>query len=344
MALVKQAARSSAELHRPIFVVGSPRSGTTLVQCILSASPCTFSLPETHFFSIIRPSLGLAIEDRIQPDQLERIRALLQQEAHLTFDDTTWAVPRGLWERGDVSMKQLFVWLIDAHRPADDTRRQLRAVEKTPLHVLHAEQISEAFPTAKLVNVVRHPADVVSSWMAAPFATSRAVLGYAQAWVQAIESAESYAKLHSDRIRTIQHERLVKEPERSVREVCEFLDLPYDNRMLLEFGQEATRNVARQETWKDDVQKGVLLNREGVWRGRISPGQAWLVARATRAQRLRYGYPAGVEISPKSIASALLREVSERFKEGCTVMNTFGAARHAIAALKILGEAGSPRK
>jgi Sulfotransferase family len=48
-----------SELERPIFVVGCPRSGTTLVQCILSASSQAFSLPETHFFSFVLPELGL---------------------------------------------------------------------------------------------------------------------------------------------------------------------------------------------------------------------------------------------------------------------------------------------
>ena len=45
-------------LAQPIFVVGCPRSGTTLVQCILSASSHAFSLPETHFFSYLLPALG----------------------------------------------------------------------------------------------------------------------------------------------------------------------------------------------------------------------------------------------------------------------------------------------
>ena len=52
-----------SSLERPVFVVGCPRSGTTLVQCILSASSSAFSLPETHFFSWVLPTLGVQPKD-----------------------------------------------------------------------------------------------------------------------------------------------------------------------------------------------------------------------------------------------------------------------------------------
>ena len=65
-----------------------------------------------------------------------------------------------------------------------------------------------------------------------------------------------------------------------MRDLCEFVDLAYEPAMLEEFGREAVRNVGRGEAWKRDVSRGVILDRKGVWRTRMTPGQAWLVAQA----------------------------------------------------------------
>ena len=71
-------------LARPIFVVGCPRSGTTLVQCILSASSDAFSLPETHFFSSVQQALGLA-------PTVSLARTVFETEAELTLPSSFWA-------------------------------------------------------------------------------------------------------------------------------------------------------------------------------------------------------------------------------------------------------------
>src|SRR5262249_28338226 len=134
-----RAARGAAlsPLKRPVFVVGCPRSGTTLVQCILSASSHAFSLPETHFFSEVAPDL---------------------------------------LGRPDLSALDEFIEQVEAHRPDTDTARTLRAVEKTPRHVLHLDTIDACFPDALFINVVRDPIDVASSLRGVPWEPSRSVV------------------------------------------------------------------------------------------------------------------------------------------------------------------------
>ena len=132
---------------------------------------------------------------------------------------------------------------------------------------------------------------------------------------------------------TVQYESLVREPEGGVRAVCQFLGLPYEARMLAEFGQAASRNVTHQERWKDDVRRGVLLDRHGVWRQRITPGQAWLIGRATAPVASRYGY-APPSAAAGSILAALLHEARERYGEARQLGGRVGAVRHALAAVK----------
>jgi len=308
-------------LERPIFVVGCPRSGTTLVQCILSASSQAFSLPETHFFSYVLPALGGDPSRVLDGAGLAEARQALETEANL-------ALPEDVYRPGTVL--DLFVGIVEHYRP----EAGLRAIEKTPRHVLHLPTIAACFPDARFVNVVRHPIDVASSLMGVPFESSRSVLSYASRWSESVLAARGFA----GRLLTVVYETLVKEPEATTRELCAFVDLPYEPAMLEEFGREAQRNVGRGETWKDDISKGVLLNRSGVWRERMTPGQAWLVAQSTRGLRGVYGY-AGVSASATSIASASAAEFGVRFREARASTGVVGAARHAGSVLKALAPA-----
>jgi hypothetical protein len=170
--------------------------------------------------------------------------------------------------------------------------------------------------------------------MGVPFESSRSVLSYASRWSESVLAARQF----EGRIQTVRYETLIAAPEPTTRELCSFVGLPYEAAMLEEFGREAQRNVGRAEPWKGDVRKGVLLNRSGVWRERMTPGQAWLVAQATRSLRGAYGYPA-VSASPISIARAAVGEAAVRFREARPSDGMVGAARHAGSVLKALAPA-----
>jgi hypothetical protein len=165
------------------------------------------------------------------------------------------------------------------------------------------------------------------------------MLSYAQRWLESVQVARTYARAHPGRIRTVIYERLVREPEVQVRELCDFVELAYEPRMLEEFGREAARNIHRDEAWKRDISRGVIVDRKGVWRTRMTPGQAWLVAQATRGPRREYGYVDSPSASANSIAAAIVREAGVRFREARPSTGVVGAARHAGSVLKTLAAA-----
>lgn len=319
-------------LNRPIFVVGCPRSGTTLVQCILSASSQAFSFPETHFFSWVLPSLGVGPHARLTLEQIRACRAEFESEAEFMLPDSVWLE---LESRSEVRAIDVFVAAVACFSPGGDQR----AIEKTPRHVLHLETIGEVFPEARFVNVVRDPIDVASSLLGMPFESSRSMLSYAQRWTESIQAARTYAEAHPGRLETVVYEALVLEPEAQVRRLCAFVDLSYEPSMLKEFGREATRNVARGEDWKRDIERGVIVDRKGVWRTRMTPGRAWLVAQATRPYRRQYDYVDRPRATPASIAAAIVREARIRYGEARPSAGIIRAARYAGSVLRTLSAA-----
>jgi Sulfotransferase family len=327
-------------LTRPIFVVGCPRSGTTLVQCLLSASPRAFSLPETHFFSEVLPYLGVGLEARLGPEQLRRGLERLAYSAEVTLPAELVARLDAAARAGALGPLDLFLAVLEEFRPAADAGRCLRVVEKTPLHVLHLEEIGAAFAEARFVNVVRSPVDVAASWLGTPFARTGSMLFYAQVWSECVLAAERYARRAPERIHTLVYERLIAEPERALRRLCGFLELPYEDRLLHEFGREAARNVNKREDWKQDIERGVIVNRAGNWRGRLAPGQAWLIALATRRVGRRYGYGALPRAGPAAVARAVATEARTRFHEGRQTTGRWASVRHAAAGFRALPRFG----
>ena len=319
-------------LDRPIFVVGCPRSGTTLVQCILSASSQAFSLPETHFFSWVLPTLGLSAASLVGEKELTGIRRELNSEGQLELPATFWSALEG---RPDLSALDVFLGIVEHHR----TALGQRAIEKTPRHVLHLDTIGELFSDAVFVNVVRDPIDVASSLLAVPFETSRSLLSQAQRWQESIDAAQMYDSRHPGRLQTVVYERLIHDSESQVRKLCDFVELTYEPKMLEEFGGEASRNITGNEPWKRDVSRGVILNRSGVWRSRMTPGQAWLVAQATRRSRREFGFGHTPHATAGSVAAALAHEARVRYREARTSAGMVSAARHAGSVLKTLSAA-----
>lgn len=318
------------QLERPIFVVGCPRSGTTLVQCILSASSGAFSLPETHFFSEVLPALSADAHAVFDANGLRRMRRAVEDAGELTLPETFWSR-----QTPPLTALEVFVRIVESFRPAPGPR----AIEKTPRHVLYLETIGALFRDAVFVNVVRDPIDVASSLLGVPFESSRSVLSYAQRWSESVRAAEAYARANPSRITTVVYEQLVRDPEAHVRRLADCVELRFERSMLDEFGREAARNVGRGEAWKRDVTQGVLLDRHGVWRGRLTTGQAWLVAQATRGARRTYGFGSGPQATPQDIARAVGLEARVRFNEARRSTGMIGAVRHAGSVLKTLSPA-----
>jgi hypothetical protein len=296
---------------------------------MLSANSRAFSLPETHFFSGVLPSVG---GDPRAAVELVSVRTQLESEAGLQLPGEFWAK---LATRTDIRGLDVFVAVVEHFRVAGCAR----AIEKTPRHVLHMNVIGEVFPDAMFVNVVRDPVDVASSLQQVPFRSSQSMLSHAQRWRESVEVARAYALEHPDRIRTVTYESLVRDPEAELRKLCGFVGLEYESAMLAGFGREAERNVGRDEAWKRDIAAGVVLDRKGVWRSRMTPGQAWLVVRSTASIGRAYGYATEPSASPASIAAALAREASVRFREARRSTGMVGAARHAGSVLRTLSPA-----
>lgn len=276
----------------PIFVVGAPRSGTSLLARMLDAHPAIGLADELCFFDIVLGARS-QVPELDRPERIEHFLELLPRMDHVRY----WADGEALIAaaaerlRADPapSYARFYRHLMEARAAAVGARR---FGEKTPWNVRHLDALEALFPDARFVHIVRDPRAVVASKRKLP-RTSTDVLTNAVKWSIDVAAAGRYLDGSSERaarLLEIRYEDLIRTPERVLRGVCDFLGEPFDAAMLAyaELGAPAFRD----QPYREGVLRPLFDSSLEAWRRDLSPAQVWLVQRLTRAGMARYGYPA----------------------------------------------------
>lgn len=253
----------------PIFILGVPRSGTTLLRTLLDSHPNIACGPET-------PWLGAH-----QPRSVMELWRFLRQERH------GYAKSFGMPPATATAAARGFVsHLMDEYARAKGKRRW---AEKTPDNVLYIDFLAELFPEAKWIHLTRDGLDVAASTsivapqrkgisefhekhlymtpVVAPVANSpfTAALRWSH-WNRIIERGLS----GREHLR-VGYERLVTEPEPMLRELMAFLAEPFDPAML-----DYARKPHDYPDWEwgsADVKAAAGIGRDRVGRGRRELGE-----------------------------------------------------------------------
>lgn len=187
----------------PIFIVGFPRSGTTLLEQMLDAHPLLQSMDERPFFNI----LG---------DQL------IQQGAHLPQD-------LGRLSQPDCDeLRRQYTALVCSKI---ERRWSAQLVDKNPLNMLWVPFIQRLFPQAKFILALRHPCDVLLSCYMQNFrsgvlvAASASLERLAQAYVSAMQNWLHHVEVFQPRVLVSRYEDLVADMPMHSRRIAEFLEL-----------------------------------------------------------------------------------------------------------------------
>lgn len=200
----------------PVFVVGFPRSGTTLLEQMLDAHPRMQSMDERPFLN------NLA-------DQLEDIGIKTPEDLHK------------LDQRDCDELRKGYLILACGKVPR---RWDARLVDKNPLNMLWLPMIHRMFPQAKFILALRHPCDVILScymqnFRAAPLAAaSRSLEHLARAYVAAMENWHYHEALIRPDVFVSRYEDLVADTQERTRQIAEFLQLD-DAASMLRFDARA---------------------------------------------------------------------------------------------------------
>jgi hypothetical protein len=271
---------------RPIFIVGCPRSGTTLLQLMLHAHPRIAIPPETRF-------LMAAYADRKRFGDLgsEPNRRRLAE----------WIVD-GKFAFRDLGLdRQAVVDEIAAGPPTLGSaigivfrayaRRfgKPRWGDKRPAYLLNLDVVLDLFPDAQIVHIIRDGRDCVASLIEAPWhrgGIHQAIAG----WNAGMDGARRAARrLGPDTYYELYYEQLVAHPTIELEKLCGFLGEEFAPAMASP-AEAAGIAVPKRKTWHALTHGDVTTSRVGSWAGRLDDAQVGLCETLMRDRLEAHGY------------------------------------------------------
>ncbi len=210
--------------ERMIFIIGSPRSGSTLLERMVSSHSKILGGPEPH---LLTPLAHLGYYETVDKAPYDHLRAVNAQQEFVA------QLPNG--EEDYLEALRAYCHILYGRQL--NGRCEERVLDKTPAYALVLPFISKVFPNAKYIALTRHPAAIFASyadsffdgdWVAA-HEYNPIVERYVPAIARFLRES-SVPKIH------VQYERLVRNPEEEMRRVCDALELEFEPDMV-EYGR-----------------------------------------------------------------------------------------------------------
>jgi tetratricopeptide (TPR) repeat protein len=219
------------ESRRPVFIVGMPRSGTTLTEQILASHPDAFGCGELRFWHA----------------------ACVEYEAALRATEGRASMP---------AAAEKYLSLLTNFSAAAS-----RVVDKMPANFMNLGLIHAAFPHARILHMRRNPLDTGLSIYFQIFSNTHL---YAHDLEDIAHYFTQYSRLMAHwrstlpmgTVLEVPYEKLVSDPEPWIREIVQFVGLPWDPRCL-DFHQ-TERTVITASNWQ--VRQRMSASAAGRWR------------------------------------------------------------------------------
>lgn len=230
------------DTNRPIFVLGMPRSGTTLTEQILCSHPQVYGAGELNWVPKLRALMPRVVEGHKQ-----------YPEAMSVFTER--------------NLKSAAKYYLD--KIAAQENESLRVVDKLPHNFDNIGLIALMFPNAAIIHLDREPRDVAVSNYFQNFAAAKGLMGFAYDLRDIGHMINDHDRimqhwheLFPGRIYELNYQQLVNDPESTIADLLEYCGLPWDD-AVLDF--QKTRRPVRTASIRQ-VRQGIYKTSAEKWR------------------------------------------------------------------------------
>ncbi|MDU0112544.1 sulfotransferase [Psychrosphaera aquimarina] len=257
---VKQQSKMDIKQVTPIFILGMPRTGSTLLERVLSAEPSVYSAGELSDFT-----------------------RLLTEQVNLQFGDKVRSKRQFIECCKDINFQTLgdkYIHSIKQYIPVDSQGIRY-VIDKLPFNYLYIGLIKKALPNAKIIHVTRDPMDTCYAvyktlfQQAYPFSYDQVELAeYYVAYQRLMSHWQSLPDLS---MLDVAYEDLVQTPQQIGEQVFEFCQLTWQDRYTQVQDNRSAINTASSSQVRQAIHKNSIAK----WRKyqtQLSPLQAKLVS------------------------------------------------------------------
>lgn len=228
-----------------IFLVGAPRSGTTILQSLLAAHPEIISFPESKFFHyLLYEEFATKLPSRLETffrDEINRPEFLHD------FDNSQKDENKAAW----------FVRILDGLAVEENKSIWL---EKTPEHIYFIQDIQRLVPDAKFIHILRNGMDTIASLYEATRTFSNLWGGVwdlehcIERWKDAVLISHKY--VNESRHMFVKYEELIDNKNLVLAGICDFIGIEYDAAMLINYKKNAA-NLSLNLPWHQGITRDV---------------------------------------------------------------------------------------
>jgi hypothetical protein len=281
------------QCNKPIFIIGAPRSGTTLLRNMLNRHPEIAIYRASDFYRRIYKrsrSFGSLADPRNRRrlvTELLSSRGVRRMQMDLLELEATLLREANNYDSLYLSLLRFYA----------QTQGKRRCGDKGH-YAGFIETLCKWYPGASIIHVVRDPRDVVASLLRVKWADQN-VLGNARLWQRC--NVDASRSRNSPQYLLIRYEQLVTQPEEELRRICGLVGESYSPAMLV-----PNQDPTADRTWLQRAEEPVTTERLGKWQEQLNANQIALIEWMVKPHMQMFGYePAGGSPSNLTIATGL---------------------------------------
>jgi len=296
----------------PVFVLGSPRSGTTLLyDMLLSAGGFAVYLAESNVFNVLAPNFG-DLGNRENRQQLLDV----------------WLGSK-LFRASGLNAQEVEKQVLDRCRNAGDFLRIVmdgiarkqgaqRWAENSPEGILHLPTIKRLIPEALVIHIIRDGRDVAMSLNRTrylkpfPWQDRISLTGAGVYWEWILQQGRKYGQQLGPDYMEVHFEELVSSPRELLSRIGAFIDQELDYDRILEIGY---GSVSKPNTsFRSESQE--KFNPVGRWKKGFTPEQLFRFESIVGPTLTNLGYPLATQTKGMNVGMRATRDAYRRYFEG----------------------------
>lgn len=297
----------------PFFIIGNPRSGTTMFRLMLTSHKSIYVPTESGW--ALHLSSKYQKHNNHNNIDIDAFLSDLQQCKKIEYWDIDYADLKNYLKGRNENYRQISA---NVYRYCATKHGKVIYGDKNNYYLNHIEELSQIYPESKFIHLVRDGRDVACSYRNLqklekgkyfPDLPS-SVIDCAYEWVKNVETIQSgLSKLKNDRYLEIRFEDLVNISEQTLDKVCKFLGQDYDDNMLKFYLKNRDEGLEPQDLmkWKQDTSKPIDKSQTGKWKHNFFTEDKLFFQTIAIQTLKKYGY----EVDDKLTKSMIPNKIQE---------------------------------
>ncbi len=260
--------------HQFVFVVGLPRSGTTLVQSLIATHNNVHTFPETHLFRILS-NLKVDVDSIITTDKFKALITYLSEKIPNISQKIDFEI---IANQAKFKVKDIVTLLLIelAKVWSDNVIREGDIIlEKTPGHFLDVSQIQSLYPDSKFIHVVRNPLENIAS-IQTSFNKMMPLLARIRFWKWCNQLIREFSRIKNN-VHVVVYNNLIVDRNKEVERIGSFLGIKFNEDDLDKFEKQYEEVSLNYENWKIISKSKCITDNRHKWKKILKPSEAWFI-------------------------------------------------------------------